>query len=123
MSQESESASGNKQTDEKMKRLRKRNADLVSLAKQLDEKCKALMMENEKMVSSYGCDGRREQQLHESFVRVCKETPSYPLASFPGYRLFDWGGLGTTLVTHRVSSRNRCWVGGGEGGLPLDLGI
>ena len=41
----------NKEVEEKMKKLRKRNADLVSLAKQLDERCKALKLENEQLVS------------------------------------------------------------------------
>ena len=33
-----------------MKRLRKRNADLVTLTKMLEERCKVLKMENTKMV-------------------------------------------------------------------------
>lgn len=33
-----------------MKRLRKRNADLVTLTKTLEERCKVLKMENTKMV-------------------------------------------------------------------------
>ena len=41
----------NKEVEEKMKKLRKRNAELVSLAKQLDERCKALKLENEQLVS------------------------------------------------------------------------
>lgn len=47
----------NKEVDEKMKKLRKRNAELVSLAKQLDERCKALKIENEQLVHSikYNC--------------------------------------------------------------------
>lgn len=38
-----------------MKRLRKRNADLVVLAKTLDERCKSLKLDNEKLVSVYTC--------------------------------------------------------------------
>lgn len=41
----------NKQTEEKLKKLRKRNAELVALAKQLDEKNKSLKNENEQLVS------------------------------------------------------------------------
>jgi len=43
----------NKEVDEKMKKLRKRNTELVSLAKQLDERCKALKMENEQLVCGH----------------------------------------------------------------------
>ena len=46
----------NKEVDEKMKKLRKRNAELVSLAKQLDERCKALKLENEQLVSINLCN-------------------------------------------------------------------
>jgi len=42
---------GSKQMEEKLKKIRKRNADLVALAKQLDEKCKSLRIENEQLVS------------------------------------------------------------------------
>lgn len=42
---------GSKQMEEKLKKVRKRNADLVALAKQLDEKCKSLRIENEQLVS------------------------------------------------------------------------
>ena len=41
----------NKQTEEKLKKLRKRNAELVALAKQLDEKNKSLKSESEHFVS------------------------------------------------------------------------
>ena len=41
----------NKQTEEKLKKLRKRNAELVALAKQLDEKNKSLKTESEQLVS------------------------------------------------------------------------
>ena len=41
----------NKQTEEKLKKLRKRNAELVALAKQLDEKNKSLKSESEHLVS------------------------------------------------------------------------
>ena len=40
-----------KEADEKMKRLRKRNADLVGLAKTLEERCKSLKLDNDKLVS------------------------------------------------------------------------
>lgn len=43
---------GSKQMEEKLKKVRKRNADLVALAKQLDEKCKSLRIENEQLVSA-----------------------------------------------------------------------
>jgi len=45
----------NKEVEEKMKKLRKRNAELVSLAKQLDERCKALKAENEQLVRILVC--------------------------------------------------------------------
>ena len=34
-----------------MKRLRKRNADLVGLAKTLEERCRSLKLDNDKLVS------------------------------------------------------------------------
>ena len=39
-----------KGAEEKLKRLRKRNAELVALARQLDEKTKSLKAENEQLV-------------------------------------------------------------------------
>ena len=42
-----------KQLEEKLKQLRKKNADLVSLAKSVDDKYKALKLENEQLVC--GC--------------------------------------------------------------------
>lgn len=45
----------NKEVEEKMKKLRKRNTELVSLAKQLDERCKALKAENEQLVRILMC--------------------------------------------------------------------
>ena len=44
-------AKSRKEAEDKMKRLRKRNADLVALAKTLDERCKSLKLDNEKLVS------------------------------------------------------------------------
>lgn len=40
-----------READEKMKRLRKRNADLVGMAKTLEERCKSLKQDNDKLVS------------------------------------------------------------------------
>ena len=42
-----------KSAEEKLKRLRKRNAELVALARQLDDKTKTLKMENEQLVTSH----------------------------------------------------------------------
>ena len=39
-----------KGAEEKLKRLRKRNAELVALARQLDDKMKSLKAENEQLV-------------------------------------------------------------------------
>ena len=39
-----------KAAEEKLKRLRKRNAELVALARQLDDKIKTLKLENEQLV-------------------------------------------------------------------------
>ena len=39
-----------KQLEEKVKQLRKKNAELVTLAKSVDDKCKALKHENEQLV-------------------------------------------------------------------------
>ena len=45
-----------KQMEEKLKKVRKRNADLVALAKQLDDKYKSLRIENEQLVSCMLCE-------------------------------------------------------------------
>ena len=42
-----------KEAEEKMKRLRKRNADLVGLVKTVEERCKSLKLDNDKLVSDY----------------------------------------------------------------------
>ena len=42
----------NKDVDDKLKALKKRNADLTNLTKTLDERCKALKQENSKLVSN-----------------------------------------------------------------------
>lgn len=41
-----------KGAEEKLKRLRKRNAELVALARQLDDKTKSLKAENEQLVTT-----------------------------------------------------------------------
>ena len=41
-----------KGAEEKLKRLRKRNAELVALARQLDDKTKSLKLENEQLVTT-----------------------------------------------------------------------
>ncbi|XP_065891184.1 putative protein tag-278 isoform X3 [Dysidea avara] len=61
----------NKEVEEKMKKLRKRNAELVSLAKQLDERCKALKAENEQLQSTNVSedDKAAQQALRRQFAR------------------------------------------------------
>ena len=44
-----------KQLEEKVKQLRKKNAELVTLAKNVDDKYKALKLENEQLVCVCGC--------------------------------------------------------------------
>ena len=57
--------------DEKLKKLRKRNADLVALAKQLDERCKSLKQENEQLV--------RMSESHH--IAVASELLKSPITS------------------------------------------
>ena len=42
-----------KALQEKIVKLRKRNADLMNLTKKLDERCTALKMDNEQLVRNY----------------------------------------------------------------------
>lgn len=63
----------NKEVDEKMKKLRKRNTELVSLAKQLDERCKALKAENEQLVSLYIYVSNRNKYC----INICSNLQTY----------------------------------------------
>ncbi|XP_019848716.1 PREDICTED: peripheral-type benzodiazepine receptor-associated protein 1-like isoform X2 [Amphimedon queenslandica] len=69
LSQEAE-GKGLKETDDKMKRLRKRNADLVTLTKTLEERCKVLKMENTKMQEKQVLNNSDiEQQIRKTLSR------------------------------------------------------
>jgi hypothetical protein len=60
----------NKDSDEKLKSLRKRNADLVSLTKTLDERCKSLKEENTRLQEKRSSENSEtEQQIRKTLSR------------------------------------------------------
>ena len=63
-----------KTAEEKLKRLRKRNAELVALARQLDDKMKSLKMENDQLVNhtythTYTHTHIHTQKPHSTYFR------------------------------------------------------
>lgn len=61
-----------KGAEEKLKRLRKRNAELVALTRQLDDRTKTLKMENEQLVNIlFPPSSSRPPSLYLSLIRSC----------------------------------------------------